>query len=185
MCVAGPATSGGDDAELVRAALAGDATAEERLYRRHARHVFDIVARMVGRRDAEDVLQDVFVIVLERLDQLRDPSSFRAWVVRTAVREVYRRGRKRRLLARLGFGDHAAEILLEPSRELSPEQRAQLAELAEVLRRVPVDRRICWMLRHVEGFRLEEVAAAVGCSLATVKRRLVEVDAAIAQRVAP
>jgi len=47
-----------------------------------------------------------------------------------------------------------------------------LATLADVVHRMPASERTAWTLRHVEGYKLEEVAAACGCSLATAKRRL-------------
>ena len=87
------------DAELVERAVGGDRWAEEALYRRHARAITSAVLRVVGARsDADDIVQDTFVLAFRRLDSLRDGASFRAWVAKIAVNEVRRAMRKRALL---------------------------------------------------------------------------------------
>ncbi|MEM7605440.1 MAG: sigma factor-like helix-turn-helix DNA-binding protein, partial [Myxococcota bacterium] len=44
------------------------------------------------------------------------------------------------------------------------------------LRSLAAEDRSAWMLRHVEGMQLEQVAAVSGCSLATAKRRIRRAD---------
>ena len=69
------------DSELVRAVLAGRRSAEAELYKRHARAVGAVAARLLGRSaDAEDVVQDTFLTAFERIRQLRDPELFRPWL---------------------------------------------------------------------------------------------------------
>jgi len=59
-----------------------------------------------------------------------------------------------------------------PSRGASPEEQALLRSLFATLDTLPVDDRIAWSLRHIQGETLPEIARLVGCSLATVKRRI-------------
>ena len=59
-----------------------------------------------------------------------------------------------------------------PAEGAGAEDRALLARLYEVLDTIPVDSRIAWALRHIEGEKLEAVAELTGCSLATAKRRI-------------
>ena len=67
-CVAVEAAPVDDDAALVARALAGDRVAEAQLYRRHARVIANVAARLLGSRaDAEDIVQETFVIALENL----------------------------------------------------------------------------------------------------------------------
>jgi RNA polymerase sigma-70 factor (ECF subfamily) len=164
------------DAELVRRALAGDTWAEEFLYRRYVRAIWGTVFRLLrSSPDAEDVVQDTFATAFRELPRLRDASALRGWLLRIAVREVHRRLRRRRLLRLLGLEqDDAGESSLESVavEGLGAEARAELAMIDRVLARVPSDQRVAWMLRHVEGESLEEVARACACSLATVKRRI-------------
>lgn len=173
-----------DDAELVRRVRAGDAWAEEALYRRHADRVYRTVLRILGRRaDAEDALQETFVTAFEHLDELRDPAAVSGWLLRIAVRHVQRRLRRRQVRRWLGLEDEAAAVLLDPAPGASPEERALCAELATILAGVPVAERIAWMLHRVEGHTLEEVARAAGCSLATIKRRIAAAQAIVQRSI--
>ena len=74
------------DAELVTRCRAGDQAAWETLVDRYARYVHAIVARVyrLDAHDAEDVFQEVFARVFERLDTLRDGDALRAWIAQTA-----------------------------------------------------------------------------------------------------
>ena len=66
---------------------------------------------------------------------------------------------------------------------LRPDDRAELALVDRMLRRVPADLRIAWMLRRVEGLPLAQVASVCACSLATAKRRVAAADAEVARYV--
>ena len=113
-------------------------------------------------------------------------AAFRGWLVQIAVRKVHRRFRRRRLLRTLGFDTTSpdAGIAAQASSEISPEQRAELVLLDRVLAGLPAAERVAWSLRCVEGMRLEEVALACSCSLATVKRRIAAAHAVVSKHVA-
>src|SRR5687768_6047639 len=73
----------------VAAAAGGDRRAFERLYRLHVDRIFSLCARMLGDRVvAEEVTQDVFVRVWEKLPQFRAESAFGTWLHRVAVNVV-------------------------------------------------------------------------------------------------
>jgi RNA polymerase sigma-70 factor (ECF subfamily) len=55
---------------------------------------------------------------------------------------------------------------------MSPEKRALVARIYEILDVMAVDQRLAWTLRYIEGEKLEQVAVRCGCSLATAKRRI-------------
>jgi RNA polymerase sigma-70 factor (ECF subfamily) len=174
------------DEELVRRAQSGDAWAEEALFRRHIGRAGQIAMRLLGRgSDAEDAIQDSFVIALEQLPKLREGAAFRSWLLRIVLHQAHRRYRKRRMLTRLGFVQHEdLDGLCNQSRsDLSADMRAELAKLVLVLQSIATAERFAWILRHVEGFRLEEVASACGCSLATAKRRIAAADRRVRQHV--
>jgi len=86
----------------------------------------------------------------------------------------------------LGFVSVDAMATLESvaSSEASPETRAELARLDEVLTQLGHEERMAWILRYVEGFKLEEVAELSKCSLTTVKRRIGRADARVRAHVA-
>lgn len=175
------------DAELVGRARAGESWAKETLFRRHFRKVTGTVMRLLGRRDeAEDVVQDTFTVALTELERLRDPQAFEAWVLQIAVRNIYRRLRKRKLFRLLGLerGTDDASLALLAKENASQDAHAELALLDRVLASLPGEQRLAWMLKHVEGEALERVAQILGCSLATAKRRIKAAEDRVAEHTA-
>ncbi len=161
------------DDDLVGRAQRGDPWAEEALFRRHVVKVGQVAVRLLGRTaEADDVIQDSFVIALEQLPNLREGAAFRAWLMRIVVHQAHRRYRKRRMLNRLGFVSHEdADTLTSQLRDdAGPEMHAELRKLDAVLARLGAKERFAWVLRNVEGYQLDEVADACDCSLATAKR---------------
>jgi RNA polymerase sigma-70 factor (ECF subfamily) len=176
----------GDDAEWVRRAKGGDRWAEEALYRAHVTKVTRAVTRLLGRvAEADDVVQDTFVRAIENLPKLEDDAQFGAWVRRIAISLCMRRFRRRRLLRALGLDrgtdDASFDALALPA--LAADRRLELAMLDRALLRVKPLARSAWILHRVEGWTLEESASSLDVSLATLKRRLTEADAAIERAV--
>jgi RNA polymerase sigma-70 factor, ECF subfamily len=184
--VLGPA-EGHSDESLVLRAQGGDRWAEEALYRRHVRHVTGMVTRLLRRHeDAEDVVQETFVIALDQLHALRSGAAVRGWLSQIAVSLVRKRFRRQKLRRLLGLEVSQEDATLErlASADASPELRAELLVLDGLLSSLPIEHRIAWSLRHVEGEQLEDVARLAGCSLATAKRRIAAAEERIKHHVA-
>jgi RNA polymerase sigma-70 factor (ECF subfamily) len=142
------------------------------LFARFAPYVASIGKRLLGRDgEVDDLVQEVFLAALSGLRGLRDPDAARSWLATVAVRNAHRRLRRRRVLQWLGLADEVSPDDLADD-TVAPEQRAKLARVYALLDRLPPDQRVAWILRHVEGERLDAVARLCGCSLATAKRRI-------------
>lgn len=170
------------DEALVRRAVEGDRDAEDALVRRYAALIANIAARLLGsRQDAEDVAHDAIVDALSTLPRLREPAAFRAWLVRITVLRARGVLRRRRIARALGLErtvpSEALAALASP--DAGPHVRAELALLDAALAHTSTDARLAWLLRHVEQLELTEIARALGCSVATVKRRIAEADSVI------
>ena len=163
-----------DDDQLVALTLAGDTGAFEQLYRRYAAFAFSLAVRLQGHStDVEDVVHDAFLKAHAGLDSLRRGAAFRGWLGSIVVNLVRARIRQGRWLQNLRLaGNEPIDLDSIAAPNAGPEVRAQLAQVYNLLRMMPADERIAWTLRHVQCHRLEEVSAMTGCSLATVKRRL-------------
>ena len=168
-----------DDEVLVARCRAADRGAFRELYLRHARYVAAAVARWLGDDgDVDDIVQDTFVRAAERLDSLREPALLRPWLVTIAIRLTHSRmvrARRRSSLMRL-FGWQTPQAS-------DPRDRAPADELCAALVRVPDALRTPWLLHHIEGERLEDVAATCGVSLATIKRRIADCEQRLAGRM--
>jgi RNA polymerase sigma-70 factor (ECF subfamily) len=98
--------------ELVRRAAEGEVAAYESLYRAHVGRVHALCLRMCRERnEAEELVQDVFVRVWERLGSFRGESAFGTWLHRVAVNTVIESLRaKGRWRERLADGADPAEL---------------------------------------------------------------------------
>jgi RNA polymerase sigma-70 factor, ECF subfamily len=175
------------DEELVRRALAGDRWGREMLYRRHAGSLLGMTIRLLANRgEAEEIVQDTFVTAFEQLGTLREPGAVRGWLGQIAVNLVRRRFRRARLMRFLGLDRGADDATLESLADpgVPTDQRAELALVDRLLRGMKPALRLAWMLRRVDGLELGEVASLCDCSLATIKRRIVEADAIVDRHVA-
>jgi RNA polymerase sigma-70 factor (ECF subfamily) len=150
----------------------------ENVFRAYSRYVAVIALRLLGSDDeVDDVVQEVFVAAIRGLRGLREPAAVRGWLATVAVRIARRRLRRRRLRAFVGLD--AAPDYTQLAVAAGQDKALMIARAYRVLDQLPVDERIAWMLRHVEGEALESVAALCGCSLATAKRRIARAQATL------
>lgn len=171
---------------LVARALVGDRDAESLLYRRYASGVLATALRLLRSHSAaEDVVQDSFVIGFARLAQLKTAGQFRPWLLSIVVSQARKRLRRERLLQWVGL-DAVADAPLHQQAlgSASVEARGELAVLDAMLKQLPLAHRLAWTLRYVEGEKLDDVALAMGKSLATTKRYLSAAEERIAAHVA-
>jgi RNA polymerase sigma-70 factor (ECF subfamily) len=178
-----------DDAALVRAFARGENWAARAIWTRHAPMVYRLLERALGPSgDAADLTQEVFLGTFQRLPGLRDSGALRSFIYSVALRTLkweLRRRRVRRIL-HLTPGGRLPDL---PVRPADSEARQILARFYEILDRLGENERTAFVLRHMEGFKLEEIAETLGVSLATAKRwvsraaqrvsALVESDAAL------
>jgi RNA polymerase sigma-70 factor (ECF subfamily) len=172
----------GGEAPEAPFALSGDDVLPESdraLFERFAPYVARIALRLIGREaEVDDLVQEVFLAAFRQRHQVREPAAFRGWLATVTVRKARRHLQRRRWKSLVGIdtAGYAPELR---DTGVSPEQKALLARVYEALDRLPVDHRLAWTLRHVEGERLERVAERCGCSLATAKRRIASAHARI------
>jgi RNA polymerase sigma-70 factor (ECF subfamily) len=160
------------DADLARALIARDANAPRLLWKRFAPMVFRILRRAMGPgHDVEDLVQDVFLCVFEKVPALREPKVLKAFVISCTVfnaRSELRRLWRQRLIRVADKGDVSGDALVE----VDHDGREALSRFYAVLDRINAHDRTMFVLRFIEGLEVAEVAAASGWSLATTKRRL-------------
>lgn len=159
-----------DDADLVVAFCKGEDSAARAIWMRHAPMVFRLVERTLGPdADADDLTQDVFLRTFAKLGSLRDHAALRSFVYSIALRTLkweLRRRRVRRIL-HLSSTGRLPDV---PVRGIDSEARQILTRFYVLLDQLNPNERTAFVLRHMEGFKLEEVALQMGVSVATVKR---------------
>jgi RNA polymerase sigma-70 factor (ECF subfamily) len=160
------------DEDLVRACLRDQAGAQAALWDRYYPLVRRLVFRASGPgREVDDAIQEIFIRLFRKLPGLREPSSLRAFVISITVRVIKSEQRARWIRRWLGLSIDGET----PDRAGNPvdlEAREALARFYAILDRLAPRHRTAFVLRHVEGLELTEVAAALDISLATIKRWL-------------
>jgi RNA polymerase sigma-70 factor (ECF subfamily) len=165
------------DAELIRAAAAGDRTAFGALMVRHQASVHRFARALTGSpAAAEDVLQETFLAAWRHAGTYRGESSLRSWLFAIARRQAFH-------LRRRPAGESSTDESLEQlalaagfAAEAGPERAVMAAQgrarLAAALEALPPDETEVLLLRDVEEFSGEETAGTLGLTMAAMKSRL-------------
>ncbi len=119
---------------------------------------------------AEDVLQEVFILIYRKLYWLRDPELFRPWAYRIASREVVRQLRRRRRWPEQFDEDAGPEQLAAETADARDREWAE--RLPELLSRVSPASRMVLVLHYLDEMPLQEVADVLGLPVGTAKSRL-------------
>ena len=155
---------------LVIRCQAGDPSALEELFRRHAPALGYDLRRLLHDEDlAADVQQEVWLTVLRRIGGLRAPEAFVVWLYRIARTRAIDRGQDRLRTVSLDADPDTAELLDDPEPQFTPADAAQVHAAMEKL--APHHREVL-VLRFHEELSLEEIATVTDAPLSTVKSRL-------------
>lgn len=179
------------DAELLRAHLAGDATAFARLYDRYDRPCFQFIRRTLGGAHAdaaEDLHQETWMSVSRNAAGF-DPrkGAFPAWLFTNARHKVWDHFRRRKVaILASPFEDSAVTVADPGPTPLEVVEARELAErLVAAVDALPLAQRETFvMFAHAE-LSLQEIAEATGAGLETIKSRLRYARATLRRAFAP
>jgi RNA polymerase sigma-70 factor, ECF subfamily len=167
------------DAELLRRARDRDEAAIRSIIRSNNRRLYRL-ARGILRNDseAEDVVQEAYVLAFTRLDSFRGESSFSTWLARIAINEALGRLRRQRLAVEWTSVQPElieAQIIqfpvsADPEKTMAQRQIQHVVEHA--IDELPEPFRIVFVSRVVEGMNVEDTAEILGLKPETVKTRL-------------
>lgn len=159
------------DAVTLELCRRGDAAAFERLYRAYVDRVHGLCLRLCGDyQRAEDLTQEVFLRVWERLDAFEGRSRFFTWLYRVAVNRVMdsMRVELKRTLREVPEDRETLERLAAPRGEMTSTR----IDLETAMRELPSGARMVFVLHDVEGYTHEEIATMLGIATGTSKAQL-------------
>lgn len=162
-----------EDEDLVHRFLGGDETAFEELFQRHSPWVFRRCLAMVGCwEDAEDLTQEVFLTVYQKLGSFRGEASFRLWLGRICnhrcVDFLRRRERERQ-----GRRRYEQSLTLPRAEDSNPEvSSSEEGKVQRALASLPEGDRLVLTLHYLEERSYTEIAQELGWSVGRVKVRV-------------
>ncbi|MGH9338592.1 MAG: RNA polymerase sigma factor [Acidobacteriota bacterium] len=163
--------------QVVSQAKEGDVAAFQQLYEYYGKKILNYIYRMTGsQQEAEDLMQDTFILVHRNLTSLKENKKFQSWLYRIAQNNVYQKYR--------GKTPHMESIDQEESAELSdfqklatptksPEESVLSEELEglieQVISELPEKYKRVFVLSAIHKLSYQEISEIVGRSLASVK----------------
>ncbi|MBI1747531.1 MAG: sigma-70 family RNA polymerase sigma factor [Acidobacteria bacterium] len=172
------------DATLVEKVKLGDYRAFEELVTRYQRRAYGLAYRLTSNAtDAEDVLQEVFLQVYQKIGDFRGESAFSSWLYKITLNAGYMKLRKRQRRreesiedALPDFGEDGSFTAMVSPLPLSPENAVLRAEAKrvteEAIDKLGEDYKTVLILRDIEGFSASEVSIMLGLSIPATKSRL-------------
>ncbi len=185
------------DREAVHRAQGGDFAAFETLVARYERRIYGLAQRMVRQRqDAEEVVQQTLLSVIEHLGEFREEARFSTWLMRIAANHALALLRKRSRRRTVSLADDAVAgedyrdvprpQYIAPWRE-TPERLASQHETRQLLEaaldELDEKYRLVFLLRDVEELSTAETAETLGISEANVKVRLLRARLMLRERL--
>jgi RNA polymerase sigma-70 factor (ECF subfamily) len=159
-----------DDDELLDRWRNGDTGAGEQLLRRHFRSVYAFFANKIS-GPPDDLIQETFRACVESRSRIRDGSSFRAYVLAIARRELYRTYRQRAVVQEFDPSRVSVEQLVaSPTAIIAKDQNQRL--LLQALRQLPLDLQLVLELTYWEQLPSHEAAEVLDIPTGTLKSRV-------------
>ncbi|HNX91964.1 MAG TPA: sigma-70 family RNA polymerase sigma factor [Syntrophomonas sp.] len=159
------------DEKLAQQILSGDTAAFEELMNRYKKSIFTIAYRMMGNyHEAEDICQDVFITVYNKMYQFDSSKKLGPWIHRIAVNTCISTLRKRNKVVSISFDEtyipandlELNELYEDP--HLIIERQELKAEIEDALLELPESYRIVLVLRYQLDLKNQEIAEIIGIS---------------------
>jgi RNA polymerase sigma-70 factor (ECF subfamily) len=172
----------GKDWDLVQLAIAGNAGAQEQLFKTHTPRLFRTAfAVLRNKEDAEDAVQDSWYRAYRNLGSFQGRSAFSTWLTRIAMNSALMRRRRKKVRTEASLDeilDNHSESILDRAvdERPNPEQACLAIEVKALIegqiRELPPGMRGAFRLREVEGFSATETVEALGIHNSALKSRL-------------
>jgi RNA polymerase sigma-70 factor, ECF subfamily len=173
------------EAQFIERLKQGDTAAFDTLVAERSGEIYGLLYRLTeNSEEARDLTQETFLRAFQSIDRFRGEADLRTWIYRIAINQArnrWRWWRRRRRDATVSLdsteGQRNQPLLASLSDESNnPEQETLANERQHVLRNALRNLggvyREAVILRDIEGFTYEEIAATLGISVGTVKSRL-------------
>jgi RNA polymerase sigma factor (sigma-70 family) len=165
---------------LIEGCRKGDRGSQEKLYRQFSAAMYGLCLQYAAsEEDAQDILQDGFVKVFKKIEQVRDAKAFPGWIRRLMINTALERYRSQVVMHRLDEepGAMKEQITEETLEELDAEA------LVLMIQELPPRYRMVFNLYAIEGYNHKEIAEKLDISDGTSKSNLSRARAILQEKV--
>lgn len=166
--------------DLIQGCLRKDRDCERELFRRFAPVLFT-VSRQYARfqHEAEDILQDAFIRIFDKLGSFRHDGSLEGWMRKITVQTALKR------YQRIRYQKEQAGTELLPEAANLPEILSQLheEELLRLIGTLPDGYRVVFNLSVIEGYSHQEIAQTLGIGESTSRSQLAKARGLLQQKI--
>jgi RNA polymerase sigma factor (sigma-70 family) len=158
---------------LIKACIKGDAASQKEVFDRFAGRMLGVCHRYArNAADAEDILQDAFIKIFDKLHQFKFEGSFEGWIRRIVVNTALKKYSVRRYEKEVSGYEHKDkdESFLEPSAYSHLTQK----DILDLINNLPDGYRLVFNLFVIEGFQHDEIAEMLGIQPGTSRSQLVK-----------
>ena len=169
------------DLELIKGIKKGCSDSFQEIVSRYTQKVYNLAMRLTRNvEDAEEVLQDVFVTVYNKIDMFEGKSQFSSWLYRVTANTAFMKLRKRKAAETVSFEEvssHIAENFAGKAPEDSNIEHMSCKHelrslLDQAIAKLPEEYKNIFVLRDVDGMSNEEVGEILSLTVPAVKSRL-------------
>lgn len=164
--------------QLITNCKKNDAQAQEELYKLYASTLFSVSLKYASSyADAEDVLQDAFIVIFEKIGQYKSKGSFEGWLKRITINTALQRYRKLRPLEIINEQNIKA-VDVEVNEESIP-----LDFLLRIIQELPDRYRLVFNLYVMDGFSHKEISKLLDISQGTSKSNLARARVTLKEKI--
>ena len=172
-----------NEAQLIQQCQLGNLDAFKSLYELHKHRIYNIAYRIHGdHEDAQDSVQDAFVIIYKKIYSFRGDSAFSTWlyriVVNTCLNNIRKSKRSKDSIDLSDMENIATEARYDKNKSLE-------IILDEEIQNLPPGYRAVFVLHEIEGFSHQEISQMLNKSIGTSKSQLYRAKQMLQKRLKP
>ena len=168
--------------ELIRGCIRGEATCQKELFNRYASRMLGVCHRYArNAADAEDILQDAFIKIFDKMSQFKFEGSFEGWIRRIMVNTALKKYSLRRYEKEVvGY-----EVKDRDEDAMEPSAYAHLSQkdILDLINNLPDGYRLIFNLYVIEGFQHEEIAEMLNIQPGTSRSQLVKARSMLQKQI--
>lgn len=156
--------------ELLKRCGSGEEQAQYQLYNMYAPGMFNVALRIMGQReDAEDIVQDSFVKMFDKLESLKEPAAFTSWFKRIVVNNSINSVKKRKQVYFEEVNDRNSGMLEDEEAVADPMANYTVDGVKRAMAQLPHGYRIVLSMFLFDGFSHKQIAESLEISESTSK----------------